>query len=44
MLPIVHEGRVTVTERDLRSVTRSLEWGVQRGIWSGQLDPSRCLI
>ncbi|MGC6444293.1 MAG: hypothetical protein ACON4H_16700 [Rubripirellula sp.] len=30
MLPKVHEGRDTVTERDLRRITRSLDWGVQR--------------
>ena len=33
MLPKVHEGRDTVTEHDLRSVTRSLDWGVQRAGW-----------
>ena len=30
MLPKVHEGRDTVTERDLRRITRSLDWDVQR--------------
>ena len=30
MLPKVHEGRDTVTERDLRRITRSLDWSVQR--------------
>ena len=33
MLPKVHEGRDTVTERDLRRITRSLDWGVRRGLW-----------
>ena len=32
-LPRVDKGRDTVTERDLRRVTRSLDWGVQRGRW-----------
>ena len=31
MLPRVDEGRDTVTERDVRRVMRSLDWGVQRG-------------
>ena len=31
MLPKVHEGRDMVTERDLRRITRSLDWDVQRG-------------
>ena len=44
MLPIVHEGRVTVTERDLRCVTRSLEWGVQRAEWTALFDAARFLI
>ena len=34
MLPRVHEGRDTVTERDLRRITRSLDWSVQRVLWS----------
>jgi len=33
MLPRVHEVRDTVTERDLRRITRSLDWGVQRVLW-----------
>ena len=33
MLPRVHEGRDSVTERDLRRITRSLDWGVQRKLW-----------
>ena len=40
MLPKVHEGRDTVTERDLRRITRSLDWGVQRRLWT-KLDQSR---
>lgn len=32
-LPRVHEGRDSVTERDLRNVTRSLAWSVQRAVW-----------
>ena len=34
MLPRVHEGRDMVTERDLRRITRSLDWDVQRVLWS----------
>ena len=34
MLPRVHEGRDMVTERDLRRITRSLDWGVQRANWT----------
>ena len=33
MLPRVHEGRDTVTERDLRRITRILDWDVQRRLW-----------
>ena len=33
MLPGVHEGRDTVTERHLRRITRSLDWSVQRDLW-----------
>ena len=33
MLPKVHEGRDMVTERDLRRITRSLDWDVQRTRW-----------
>ena len=40
MLPCVHEGRDTVTKRDLRRITRSLDWVVQRANWS-KLDQSR---
>jgi hypothetical protein len=32
-LPLVDEGRDRVTERDVRRVMRSLDWGVQRGMW-----------
>ena len=41
MLPRVHEGRDTVTERDLRRITRSLDWGVQRVDWTTLFDASR---
>jgi len=40
MLPRVHDGRDTVTERDLRSITLSLDWEVQRNHWT-KLDQSR---
>lgn len=33
MLPRVDEGRDRVTERDVRRVLGSLDWGVQRGMW-----------
>jgi len=32
-LPRVHEGRDMVTERDLRRITRTLDWGVQRRLF-----------
>ena len=34
------KGRDRVTERDLRRITRSLDWGVQRANWK---TPERCL-
>ena len=40
MLPRVHEGRDMVTERDLRRITRSMDWSVQRADWK---TPERCL-
>jgi hypothetical protein len=42
MLPRVHEGRDTVTERDLRRITRSLDWGVQRmrNVLKAEIQPS----
>jgi hypothetical protein len=33
MLPRVHEGRDMVTERDLRRVMRSSDWGEQKRMW-----------
>ena len=44
MLPRVHEGRDMVTERDLRRITLSLDWGVQRANWNSLIDASRLLI
>ena len=38
MLPRVREGRYMVTERDLRRITRSLDWSVQRANWKTQSD------
>ena len=32
-LPRVDKGRDTVTERDVRSISRSLDWGAQRRLW-----------
>lgn len=40
ILPRVHEGKDTVTGRDLRRITRSLDWEVQRKHWT-KLDQSR---
>ena len=42
MLPKVHEGRDTVTERDLQRITRSLDWGVQRkrNVLKAEIQPS----
>jgi len=31
-------GRAPVSARDLRKVLRSMDWGVQRVVWSKQLD------
>ena len=35
MLPRVHEGRDIKTERDLRRITRILDWDVQRRLGGG---------
>ena len=32
-LPRVHEGRDTVTERDVRRIARVMDWGVQGSMW-----------
>ncbi len=40
-LPRVDEGRDRVTERDMRSISRSLDWGVQRERWGEYLSPER---
>ena len=37
MLPKVHEGRDMVTERDLRRIMQSLDWGVQKRWWNSSL-------